>query len=78
MFLYMLCDWVKLRLQKFVYSLFWGKGTYDSPHMYISVSDTVDNSQLSRMYKQNLKTFIFVVLRYLLDIWRNGNCKFLR
>ena len=76
MFLYMLCDWVKLRFQKFVCSHFWGKGT--SPHMYISVTGTVGNSQLSRMYKQNERTLIFVVLRYSLDIWRNGNCKFVR
>ena len=78
MFLYMLCDWVKLRFQKFVYSQFWGKGNFHFPHMYISVTNTVDNSQLSCMYKQNERTFIFVVLRYSLDIWRNGNCKFVR
>ena len=40
----------------FIFSQFWGKGTFDSPHMYISVTETVDNSQLSRMYKQSERT----------------------
>ena len=65
----------------FIYSQFWGKGTFESPHMYISVTKAVDNSQLLRMYKQSERTLFFrsfaLVVRHL-EEWKLQICKIIK